>query len=46
MEWCLKDFPLISIDIMEKFIEIGKNLGVSNVQWSGLTRKKEEEEKK
>jgi len=25
---------------MDKFIEIGKKLGVKNVQWSGLTKKK------
>ncbi len=25
---------------MDKFIEISKKLGVKNVQWSGLTKKK------
>lgn len=42
MDWGLKDFPLISIEKMENFVEIGKKLGVRNVQWSGLTKKKED----
>jgi len=41
-EWSLKDFPLISTDKMENFIEIGKKTGVRNVQWSGLTKKEDE----
>ena len=41
MDWALKDFPLIYTDEMDKFIEIGKKLGVKNVQWSGLTRKQD-----
>lgn len=41
VEWRLKDFPLISSDEMDKFIEVGKKLGVKNVQWSGLTRKQD-----
>jgi pyruvate formate lyase activating enzyme len=41
MEWSLKDYPLISADEMGKFIEIGKNLGVKNVHWSGLTKREE-----
>ena len=40
-----KKYPLklykISSDEMDKFIEIGKKLGVKNVQWSGLTRKQD-----
>jgi len=40
LEWSLKDFPLISSDDMDNFIEIGKKLGVKNVHWSGLTKKK------
>ncbi|MHA1461055.1 MAG: hypothetical protein ACTSO8_06195, partial [Promethearchaeota archaeon] len=43
MNWALKDFPLISIDEMDYFVEIGKKLGVKNVRWSGLTRTKKEE---
>jgi len=39
MDWVLKDFPLISTDEMDYFIEIGKKLGVKNAQWSGLTKK-------
>jgi len=42
LEWSLKDFPLISTDKMENFIEIGKKTGVRNVQWSGLTKKEDE----
>ena len=38
IEWALKDFPLISSDDMDNFIEIGKKVGVKNVQWSGLTK--------
>ena len=44
MKWRLKDVPLISTETMEKFVEIGKKEGVSNVKWSGLTKKKEESE--
>jgi pyruvate formate lyase activating enzyme len=44
MKWCLKDVPLISTETMEKFMEIGKKEGVSNVKWSGLTKKKKESE--
>jgi len=29
---------------MDKFLEIGKKLGVKNVQWSGLTKKEENHE--
>ena len=41
LDWALKDFSLISTDEMDKFLEIGKKLGVKNVQWSGLTRKQD-----
>ncbi|MHA1242821.1 MAG: hypothetical protein ACTSQU_18865, partial [Promethearchaeota archaeon] len=41
IDWPLKDFPLISSDEMDKFIEIGKKVGVKNVQWSGLTKKED-----
>ena len=41
LEWSLKDLPLISSDEMDKLIEIGQKIGVSNVQWSGLTRKQD-----
>jgi len=41
LDWVLKDFPLISTNEMDDFTEIGKNLGVKNVQWSGLTKKEE-----
>ncbi|GAG80069.1 unnamed protein product, partial [marine sediment metagenome] len=37
-----KDLPLISSDEIDKFIEIGKKKGVKNVQWSGLTKKKDD----
>jgi pyruvate formate lyase activating enzyme len=40
--WSLRDLPLISSDEMDKFIEIGKKLGVKSVQWSGLTKKEED----
>ncbi len=39
MVWYLKDFPLISTNKMNEFIEIGKGTGVTNVKWSGLTKK-------
>ncbi len=39
MEWYLKDIPLVSTDKMNEYIEIGKRTGVTNVQWSGLTKK-------
>ena len=42
LEWPLMDLPLISSDEMDKYIEIGKKLGVKNVQWSGLTKKEED----
>jgi len=42
IEWPLKDLLLISSDEMDKFIEIGKKLGVKNVRWSGLTKKEED----
>ena len=41
IEWSLKDFPLISSDEMDEYIEIGKKIGVKNVKWSGLTRKQD-----
>ncbi|GAH50864.1 unnamed protein product, partial [marine sediment metagenome] len=37
----LKDIPLISTEKMNAFIEIGKNTGVTNVQWSGLTKRED-----
>ena len=42
LEWSLKDLPLISSEGMDKFIEIGKKLGVKSVQWSGLTKKEDD----
>ncbi|MHA1471993.1 MAG: glycyl-radical enzyme activating protein [Promethearchaeota archaeon] len=42
LEWSLKDFPLISTDKMNDFIEIAKTTDVKNVQWSGLTKKEDE----
>ena len=44
INWPLKDFPLISSDVMNKYTDIGKKLGVKNVQWSGLTKKEENHE--
>jgi pyruvate formate lyase activating enzyme len=44
MDWYLKDLPLISSDEMDKFTDIGKKVGVSNVKWSGLTKKEENPE--
>lgn len=41
MEWSLKDYPLVSADEMDRFIEIGKEIGVKNVRWSGLTKREE-----
>jgi pyruvate formate lyase activating enzyme len=41
MDWYLKDIPLISTEKMNAFIEIGKNTGVTNVQWSGLTKRED-----
>ncbi|MBY9015401.1 MAG: glycyl-radical enzyme activating protein [Candidatus Lokiarchaeota archaeon] len=43
IEWCLKDFTLISTDKMDEYLEIGKKSGVRNVQWSGLTKKEDNE---
>jgi pyruvate formate lyase activating enzyme len=42
MDWSLKDFSLITTEKMDEFVQIGKSLGVMNVQWSGLTKKKEQ----
>ena len=41
IEWILKDVPLMTKEEMESFVIIAKSTGVKNVQWSGLTRKKE-----
>ncbi len=44
MDWILKDEPLMTKKEMENFLEIAKNTGVKNVQWSGLTKKEGSDE--
>lgn len=44
MDWILKDEPLMTKKEMENFLEIAKNTGVKNVQWSGLTKKEGNDE--
>ncbi len=39
MDWALKDVILMTKDEIEKLVEIGKQTGVKNVQWSGLTKR-------
>ena len=39
ISWILKDEELMLKEEMEYFAEIAKNTGVTNVKWSGLTRK-------
>jgi len=39
MDWSLKDFPLMTKDGMDDFVEFVKKIGVNNVRWSGLTKK-------
>jgi pyruvate formate lyase activating enzyme len=41
MEWPLRDEPLMEKDEIEKLHSIAKSTGVKNVQWSGLTKKKD-----
>ncbi len=38
INWSLKDIHLMDREKIEKLYEVGKSTGVSNVQWSGLTR--------
>jgi len=39
MDWPLKDFPLMTKNEMDDFVELAKKIGVKNAQWSGLTKK-------
>ena len=41
LDWILKDEPLMTKEEMEHLSEIAKKTGVKNVQWSGLTKKRE-----
>ena len=45
-EWPLKDEKLMTDEEMEKLYEIAKGTGVKNVQWSGLTKKKDVKDNK
>ncbi len=38
LEYPLKDAELISEEVMEKLADIARSEGVSNVQWSGMTK--------
>jgi len=42
ISWILKDEPLMTKEEMEHFLAVAKTTGVKNVQWSGLTKKLEE----
>jgi pyruvate formate lyase activating enzyme len=46
LDWILKDEPLITKKEIEHFVELAKSTGVKNVQWSGLTRREDFEDKK
>ena len=41
LNWTLKHEPMITTDQIEYYFDIAKQTGVRNVNWSGLTRKKE-----
>jgi pyruvate formate lyase activating enzyme len=44
MDWVLKDEPLMTQEEIEKFVKIAESTGVKNVHWSGLTRKRGNDE--
>jgi len=41
LNWTLKHEPMITTDQIEHYFDIARQIGVKNVNWSGLTRKKE-----
>jgi pyruvate formate lyase activating enzyme len=41
MNWQLKNLSLMTNEEIERIYELAKSTGVKNVQWSGLTRRKE-----
>ena len=41
MNWALKDEPLLTEEEIEYFYKIAVDMGVKNVRWSGLTKRKE-----
>ncbi|MBA7511188.1 4-hydroxyphenylacetate decarboxylase activating enzyme [subsurface metagenome] len=44
MDWALKDFSLMTKDEMNDFVELAKKIGVKNAQWSGLTKKENDQD--
>ncbi len=44
IDWPLNGLPLMREETIEKLYKLAKDTGVANVQWSGLTKKKESEE--
>ncbi|TKJ24394.1 MAG: hypothetical protein CEE42_11200 [Promethearchaeota archaeon Loki_b31] len=44
MDWPLKDFSLMTKDEMNDFVELAKKIGVKNAQWSGLTKKENDQD--
>ena len=45
IDWELNGIPLMKEERIEKLYKLAKDTGITNVQWSGLTKKKESEEK-
>jgi pyruvate formate lyase activating enzyme len=45
MEWPLKNEPLMKNEDMANFLKIAEKTGVKNPHWSGLTKRKEVDEK-
>ena len=44
MDWPLKDFSLMTKDEMDDFVELAKKIGVKIAQWSGLTKKENDQD--
>ncbi len=44
MEWSMKDESLMKAEDMEHFLKIAERTGVKNPHWSGLTKRREDEE--
>lgn len=42
MDWILKDEPLMTQEEIENFVKVAEDTGVTNVHWSGLTRRGED----
>jgi len=44
MDWSMKDEPLMKTEDMEHFLKIAERTGVKNPHWSGLTKRREDDE--